>query len=65
MGYSREEVVGKMTCAEFQKTLLCGTENCTLKNCMSKKTTIVGETIAHRRDGSKLPIRQGGMLRSR
>jgi PAS domain S-box-containing protein len=57
MGYSREEVVGKMTCAEFQKTLLCGTENCTLKNCMSKKTTIVGETIAHKRDGSKLPIR--------
>jgi methyl-accepting chemotaxis protein len=57
MGYSREEVLGKMTCAEFQKTLLCGTENCTLKNCMSKKVTIVGETIAEKRDGTKLPIR--------
>ncbi|MEJ2192354.1 MAG: PAS domain-containing protein [Nitrospirota bacterium] len=27
MGYGRDEVVGKMTCAQFQKTLICGTEN--------------------------------------
>ncbi len=57
MGYNRAEVVGKMTCAEFQKTQICGTEHCTLKNCMSKKTTIIGKTIAERRDGSKFPIR--------
>ena len=33
MGYTREEVVGKMTCADLCKTPLCGTENCTIKNC--------------------------------
>ncbi len=57
MGYSREEVVGKMTCAQFQKTLLCGTENCTLRNCMRTKGTVVGETIAETRNGRKLPIK--------
>jgi len=57
MGYHRDEVVGKMTCAEFQKTLLCGTANCTLKNCMRSGETIVGDTIAQTRDGRKFPIR--------
>ncbi len=57
MGYRREEVVGKMTCAQFQKTLLCGTENCTLKNCMRTGEVVVGETIAETRDGKKIPIR--------
>ncbi len=57
MGYSREEVVGKMTCAAFQKTLLCNTENCTLKNCMRTGQTIVGETVAMTRSGQKFPIK--------
>ena len=57
MGYHRDEVVGKMTCAEFQKTLLCGTANCTLKNCMRSGETIVGDTVAQTRDGRKFPIR--------
>jgi methyl-accepting chemotaxis protein len=57
MGYSRDEVVGKMTCAEFQKTLLCNTENCTLKNCMRNGQTVVGETIAMTRSGRKFPIK--------
>jgi len=57
MGYSRDEVVGKMTCAEFQKTLLCNTENCTLKNCMRTGQTIVGETTAITRSGQKFPIK--------
>ncbi len=57
MGYSREEVVGKMTCAQFQKTLLCGTANCTLRNCMRTGETIVGETVAEARDGKKIPIK--------
>ncbi len=57
MGYHREEVVGKMTCAEFQKTLLCGTANCTLKNCMRTGQTIVGDTIAQTREGKRIPIR--------
>jgi PAS domain S-box-containing protein len=57
MGYNRDEVVGKMTCAEFQKTLLCNTENCTLKNCMRTGQTIVGETIAMTRSGQEFPIK--------
>ncbi len=56
MGYQRDEVVGKMTCAEFQKTLLCGTPGCTLKKCMRTGETIIGETIAETRAGRKFPI---------
>ncbi len=57
MGYGREEVVGKMTCAQLQKTPLCGTANCTLKNCMRTGEIIIGETVAETRDGKKIPIR--------
>ncbi len=56
MGYRREEVEGKMTCAQFQKTLLCGTANCTLKKCMSTGEVIIGETVAETRHGKKFPI---------
>jgi PAS domain S-box-containing protein len=57
MGYRRDEVVGKMTCAQFQKTLLCGTANCTLKNCMRSGEVVIGETVAEARDGKKIPIK--------
>jgi PAS domain S-box-containing protein len=57
MGYRQEEVVGKMTCAEFSKTPLCGTTNCTLKNCMRIGEAIIGETVAETRDGRKFPIK--------
>ena len=57
MGYSSSEVVGKMTCAQLSKTPLCGTSNCTLKNCMSTGGTIIGETVAEARDGHKIPIK--------
>ncbi len=57
MGYSRDEVVGKMTCAQLSKTPLCGTANCTLKNCMRTGERIYGETIAETRSGQKLPIK--------
>lgn len=56
MGYRREEVEGKMTCAQFQKTLLCGGANCTLKKCMSTGEVVIGETIAETRQGDKFPI---------
>jgi PAS domain S-box-containing protein len=56
MGYRREEVEGKMTCADFQKTLLCGTSNCTLKNCMRTGEVVIGETVAETRAGRKFPI---------
>lgn len=57
MGYTSDEVIGKMTCADLCKTPLCNTTNCTIKNCMSKKTTIVGETVAMTKDGTKIPVR--------
>ena len=56
MGYNRDEVVGKMTCADFSKTPLCGTSNCTIKNCITTRNTIFGETVAETRDGKKIPI---------
>ncbi len=55
-GYTREEVVGKMTCADFAKTPLCNTENCTIKNCMKTGEIINGETVMKTRDGQEVPI---------
>jgi PAS domain S-box-containing protein len=57
LGYRREEVVGKMTCADLCKTPLCGTASCTIKNAMEKKKTVVGSTIAKTRDGRSVPVR--------
>jgi PAS domain S-box-containing protein len=57
MGYQRDEVVGRMTCAQLAKTPLCGTDNCTLKNCMRTGGTIIGETVAETREGKKFPIK--------
>jgi len=56
MEYSRDEVVGKMTCAQFSRTPLCGTEQCTLRNCMRTGRPIIGETVAETRSGKKIPI---------
>ncbi|MEJ2192355.1 MAG: methyl-accepting chemotaxis protein [Nitrospirota bacterium] len=56
MGYKRDEVVGRMTCADLSKTPLCGTEKCTLKNCMRTGQAIIGETDAETRDGHRFPI---------
>jgi PAS domain S-box-containing protein len=55
-GWRREEVVGKLTCAELARTPLCGTADCTIKNCMRTGQTIVGETVATTRDGRQVPI---------
>jgi len=55
-GYTREEVVGKMTCAQFAQTPLCGTANCTIKNCMKTGEVINGETVMKTRDGKEIPI---------
>jgi len=56
MGYARDEVVGKMTCAQFSKTPFCSTNQCTIKNCMRTGEVINGETVAEARDGKKIPI---------
>jgi methyl-accepting chemotaxis protein len=57
MGWSREEVVGKMTCAQVARTPLCGTAECAIKNCMQTGRAIIAETVAQTRDGQKVPIR--------
>ncbi len=56
LGYTREEVVGKMTCADFARTPLCNSEKCTIKNCMRTKDVITGETVAESRTGQKIPV---------
>lgn len=64
LGYQREEVVGKMSCAELCQTPLCGTAKCTIKNAMEKKDTVVGTTIAKTKDGQVVPVRAScGYLR--
>ena len=45
-----------MTCAELAETPLCGTANCTIKNCMRTREIINGETEMTTRDGKKVPI---------
>ena len=56
MGYRREEVEGRMTCAQLAQTPLCGTGNCTIKKCMRTGEVVAGETVAKTRDGSALPV---------
>lgn len=56
-GYTREEVVGKMKCADLSRTPLCNSEECTIKRCMASRNTIVAETYATTRDGKEVPIR--------
>jgi len=57
MGYSREGVVGKMTCADLCKTPICGTDECTIKKCFKTMSTVVGATVAENRRGEKKPIK--------
>jgi methyl-accepting chemotaxis protein len=56
-GYSREEVIGRMSCADFSRTPICGTSNCTLRNCFQTREPIIGETVIETRSGDKIPIR--------
>lgn len=65
LGYSREEVVGKMSCSEIAKTPLCGTEQCTIKTCMAKGGSLTVETTATARNGQVMPIRAAcGVLKN-
>ena len=57
MGYTREEVVNKMTCADFSQTPICGTEKCTLKQCFKTLDPVTGETTVQTKDGRVFPIR--------
>lgn len=57
LGYTRDEVVGKMTCADLCRTPVCGTTNCTIKRAMNEKTTVVATTVAKQKSGDMLPVR--------
>lgn len=57
-GYSREQVVGKMTCAELLKTPLCGTDKCPIMSCMKNKNSMAIENTASNREGEQFPIRE-------
>ncbi|MDY6935467.1 MAG: methyl-accepting chemotaxis protein [Spirochaetota bacterium] len=57
LGYRREEVIGKMTCAQLTNTPVCGTSDCTIKRCMETRSNIVAETVATAKDGTKIPVR--------
>lgn len=57
-GYRREEVVGRMICAEFSKTPICNTEHCTFKNCWRTRQPVFGSTEIEIRDGSGAPKRR-------
>jgi len=56
IGYTEEEVVGKMQCADLCKTPVCGTSDCTLKKSMQSGQPIIAETFATTKNGRKLPI---------
>lgn len=58
MGYSREEVVNKLTCADVCKTPLCGTDQCPMQYSIKNKTTKWVETNATTRSGDIVPIRE-------
>ncbi len=56
LGYRRDEVVGKMGCAQMCNTPVCGTEQCTIKNCMKTRQPVIAETFCRTRDGKEVPI---------
>lgn len=57
LGYTREEVVNKMQCADLCKTPLCNTEDCTIKKCLKSNTTFVTETEVETKSGKIIPVR--------
>jgi len=56
-GYSREEVVNRMTCAELLRTEQCHTKGCAIKQAMINRTPIAGlRRVIHDREGRKIPV---------
>ena len=56
LGYRREEVEGRMTCAELCRTPLCGTAACTIRTCMRTGQPLAGETVITTRDHRTIPV---------
>ena len=56
-GYSREEVVGRMTCGERAQHRQCGTCDCVLKQVMENKKPISGlRRVVRDREGREIPV---------
>jgi two-component system NtrC family sensor kinase len=56
-GYSRNEIVGRMTCGELLNTAQCDTCDCTLKQVMEQKKPISGERrVVRSRDGREVQV---------
>ena len=56
-GYSRDEVVNRMTCAELLRTEQCHTKDCAIKQAMVNRTPIAGlRRVIHDREGRKIPV---------
>jgi two-component system NtrC family sensor kinase len=56
-GYSRNEVVGRMTCGELLNTAQCNTCDCTLKQVMEQKKPISGmRRVVRPRNGREVQV---------
>lgn len=56
-GYTRSEVVGRMTCGELLNTVQCDTADCVLKQVMLQKKTFSGERrVVRTRHGREVPV---------
>ena len=56
-GYTRGEVVGRMTCGELLNTIQCFTCDCVLKQVMEHKKPISGERrVVRTRNGREVPV---------
>ncbi|MEW6386481.1 MAG: PAS domain S-box protein [Thermodesulfobacteriota bacterium] len=56
-GYSRQEVVGKMTCGKVLNTVQCDTGDCVLKQVMEGKRPLSGlRRVVRDRQGREIPV---------
>ena len=56
-GYSRQEVIGRMTCAELLSTNLCNTKNCLLSQAMQNGSAVCGfRQVIVNRFGKEIPV---------
>ncbi len=56
-GYTREEVLGKMTCGQMLNTVQCDTCDCVLKQVMEQKKPISGlRRVARDRQGREIQV---------
>lgn len=56
-GYSRSEVVGRMTCGAMLNTVQCNTDACVLKQVMEQKKPLSGvRRVVRDRQGNEIPV---------